>query len=380
MKTTYVDLFALKPIERKTRKSLGLKVSPVFQLRLLEGAAKGKRALKTFRDDDLTIPQQVLWHEVLRDVEIWEETGSVEPLIERVGKLSQQLEERDQDLSERATRVCSSFSDSKKYQEKPPLLLDIDSTSLLLSPTLRDGPQDLPGEPTYSDEKISESQSCVDIDYDQEMLARSTSFDHSKWKLNFERDRLLSKGEDSQPGSVKWCLLLKKSSSEDESKLKNHFDEKVREQKSSRLNVLSKVVEHKPAGIVLDEFQGEDFQKKITWKLDNIVHTAFNIKDLKAKHDILIQSAFEKRCKGFRWHGYYGFLLNTGVLIYFRKKRKRGMLFKKAADLRNNTVTLPNNEHFRMNVFTNERNWPLRFATRERLDIWIDAINGFSVR
>jgi len=180
MKTTYVDLFALKPIERKTRKSLGLKVSPVFQLRLLEGAAKGKRALKTFRDDDLTIPQQVLWHEVLRDVEIWEETGSVEPLIERVGKLSQQLEERDQDLSERATRVCSSFSDSKKYQEKPPLLLDIDSTSLLLSPTLRDGPQDLPGEPTYLDEKFSESQSCVDIDNDQERLTRKTSFDHSK--------------------------------------------------------------------------------------------------------------------------------------------------------------------------------------------------------
>jgi len=190
----------------------------------------------------------------------------------------------------------------------------------------------------------------------------------------------LSKSEDSQPGSVKWCQLLKKSSSEDDSYLKKHFDEKVREQISSRVNVLSKVVEHRPAGIVLDEFPGGDFQKKITWKLDNIVHNAFNIEDLKAKHDILMQGAFEKRCKGFRWHGYYGFLLNTGVLIYFRKKRKRGMLFKKAADLRNNTVTLPNNEHFRMNVFTNERNWPLRFATRERLDIWIDAINGFSVR
>jgi len=190
----------------------------------------------------------------------------------------------------------------------------------------------------------------------------------------------LSKDEDSNPGSVKWCQQLKKSSSEDDSYLKNHFDEKVREQRSSRVNVLSKVVEHKPIGIVLDEFPGGDFQKKITWKLDNILHTALNIKDLKTKHDIVIQSAFEKRCTGFRWRGYYGFLLNTGMLVYFRKDKKKGMLFKKAADFRNNTVTIPNNKQFRMNVFTNECNWPLRFATRERLYIWFDAIKGFSVR
>jgi len=60
MKTTYVDLFALNPIERNTRESLGLQLTPAFELRLLEGAAKGKRALEMFREDDLTVPQQVL--------------------------------------------------------------------------------------------------------------------------------------------------------------------------------------------------------------------------------------------------------------------------------------------------------------------------------
>jgi len=115
----------------------------------------------------------------LRDVEIWEKTGSVEPLIERVSKLSLQLEESDQDLYERAAIVCSSFSDSKRYQVRP-VLFDIESTSLLLSPTLGDGPQELQGEPTYLEEKNTETQNCVDIDYDHERLTRSSSFEHCK--------------------------------------------------------------------------------------------------------------------------------------------------------------------------------------------------------
>jgi len=201
--------------------------------------------------------------------------------------------------------------------------------------------------------------------------------------LSFERDRELNRDEESQPGSVKSSQWHKKSISDDHSAVINYLDEKVTEDLDkviNRVKVWSKVEEHKSLAIVLEDFPGGDFQKQIKWTVDNKVYTSLNIEELRTKYVVLVEGAFQKRCRGFRWRKYFGFFLSTGIMVYFREEGKSGMVFKKAVDFRNNTISLPNNEQFRLNVITKERSWLLKFRTRKHLDVWKDAINVFTMR
>jgi len=66
-------------------------------------------------------------------------------------------------------------------------------------------------------------------------------------------------------------------------------------------------------------------------------------------------------------------------MLYFREEMKsgiRGMVFKRGADWRNNTIR--RNKHLRLTVITNERSWMLKFSTRKHIDTWEKVIRGFS--
>jgi len=104
---------------------------------------------------------------VFKDVEIWEDTGSAEPLIERVRRLSTNLEKEDHSLYAKALKLCSRFSDFKRKRSKLPVVFNIDSAPIFLPSTLglQGEPTILQGEPTYNlDGNLSDSQSCIDIE------------------------------------------------------------------------------------------------------------------------------------------------------------------------------------------------------------------------
>jgi len=74
-----------------------------------------------------------------------------------------------------------------------------------------------------------------------------------------------------------------------------HFDEKLAEDLDRVW-----VEELKRTTVILDKFPGVDFQKRIVWMFDTTVFTAKNIKNLRIKHNVLVESAFQKRCRGFK--------------------------------------------------------------------------------
>lgn len=135
-----------------------------------------------------------------------------------------------------------------------------------------------------------------------------------------------------------------------------------------------------------------DFKGPISWKVDKRKHTAANIVELRLKFAIVMEGLFFKRCrdgKRFKvkeWRKYYGFLLSNGFLIYFRSM-KRSIVFKKAADLRENQTTIISlnckrhrKNSLRLDVKTAERKWSLSFGSMEDLSAWYEVINRFAAR
>jgi len=317
---------------------------------------------------------------VFKDVKLWEDTGSAEPLIERVRRLSTNLEKEDKSLYAKALKVCSRFSDFKRKRSKIPVVFNIDTAPIFLPSTLglQGEPAFLQGEPTHNLEgNVSDSQSCIDIEdpsKDHFRFSRQNSLDRRKWIMSSHSNLPFTNDEESQPGSESWCLIQSRDVSDDEGVVVNHIDEKLAEDLDRVW-----VEELNRTAIILDKFPGVDFQKAIMWMFDTTVYTAKNIKHLRIKHNVLVESAFQKRCRGFKWRSYYGFILRKGVMLYFREEMRRGirgMVFKKSADLRNNTIRRSSNK--RLTVITNERSWLLKFSTRKHIDTWEKVIRGFS--
>jgi len=135
-----------------------------------------------------------------------------------------------------------------------------------------------------------------------------------------------------------------------------------------------------------------DFKGPISWTVDRKKHTAANIVELRLKFAILMEGLFLKRCrdgKRFKvkeWRKYYGFLLSNGFLLYFRSKKSKSIVFKKAADFRENQTTIIYNckgyrkDSFRLDVRTAERKWSLSFGSKEDLSTWYEMINRFAAR
>lgn len=204
--------------------------------------------------------------------------------------------------------------------------------------------------------------------------------------------RILSIDEDEdilQPGSSERCsqdvLKLKDEPTKNQQSHNNkQHEQKVKHADNVKLietlgsdsesGVLSNADCKTMQTVVLEKFPG-DFIAPIEWMVDTAKYSAMNIESLRSDHDVLVEGVFGKMCKGNRLRWYHGFLLLTGVVVYFRKESKK-MVFKKAADFRNSRVTLVNNKS--LTVTTKERDFLLQFTKASNCDVWYQTILGIS--
>jgi len=94
-----------------------------------------------------------------------------------------------------------------------------------------------------------------------------------------------------------------------------------------------------------------------------------------------MEGPFEKKRKrrvAYRWKHYYGFLIASGMLLYFGQDKNKKIDFKKAVDFRENSVTVSKDDRLRLDVYAQGRNWLLKFAMQKEISDWHDAIKQFS--
>lgn len=72
--------------------------------------------------------------------------------------------------------------------------------------------------------------------------------------------------------------------------------------------------------IVLDNFPGGDFKVSVTWNVGRTCYFAKTIADLRRRYTTLIEGAFKMSKRGYLWCDYYGFLLQCGQMLCFRKQ------------------------------------------------------------
>jgi len=389
--------------------SLELLTSPEFQLKLLEGATKGKKVFDTFWDNDYTYQQKLLWDSISKEVHIWETEGNLDLLIYRGRQLAAKLKDEGA-LHQQALQIylnileISRRKSRKENSNKPqdtlttPVTDFNKSESSLSILTLRPDPfatgaDSLQGEPSIEQSYKGEGKRSIWGSHAESLPDKSTTsyqcqiapepYDDCKIASDEERSRERSRyisieiDEASQPGSVKWSKKRK----ENEIRISNLrsdsigfpmvdlIDEKEDEIKFDIGRRLS-----------VETFKG-DFVKPIQWKVNNETHTASSVNEIRSKHKVLMEGPFEKRRKrrvGYRWKHYYGFLIASGVLLYFGQEKNNEIDFKKAVDFRENSMTVSKDDDLRLDVYSQGRNWLLKFAMQKEISDWHDAIKQFS--
>jgi len=130
---------------------------------------------------------------------------------------------------------------------------------------------------------------------------------------------------------------------------------------------------------VRESFPGKDFKYPIEWKVDKITHKAMSLSDLRRNHDIVLEGFFRKRGgRCHTWRNYYGFFLETGVMLYFRKEA-----FKRLVDFRKSTPIIQKSKKFKLNirglyVDSKVSDWQIQFANEKKLNTWYETILKFS--
>jgi len=370
MKTTFVEAYTP---QRKRKESLGLMTSPEFELKLLEGALKGKKTFDAFRRNRKawSVQQQVLWYEISDDVKEWRKNRKVDLVLARARKLEKKLKtlkNEDDGLHSRALKLCNQFQEIQTPK--------LDSLSLFtLRPGKFDSAGSLQGEPSES-VRGSNAES-PEKSRSWEYPNAKESNEDCKIQSEDERDRIYTTEIDqaSQPGSVQWSR--KKEQLRAEKKLSDPSgwvqidildgtDDEIKYDTGKRPSV--------------DLFKG-NFEKPIQWKIGDQTYSASSIDEIRAKYDVQVEGHFEKRKRTWGWKNYYGFLIASGMLLYFElfelEKRKE-IVFKKSVDFLGNSITSSKEDQLRFNVYSAGRNWPLKFATQKEFSDWYAAVKEFS--
>lgn len=368
------------------KESLGLITSPEFELKLLEGALKGKKTFNAFWNPKAwNVQQQLLWYEISQEVDEWEKNGNVDLLLTRGRKLKVKLKwikNEGDGLNSRALKLCNQFLENSQTS-KP------DSHSLF---TLRRGKfgsvGSLQGEPS-----VQSVEPCNNREGKQsvrgswaESPEQSRSWEYPnaresnedcKIQSEDERDRIYTTEIDlaSQPGSVQWStkkeqVRAQKSLSDPSGWLQIDIldgnEDEIKNDSGKRPSV--------------DLFKG-NFEKPIQWKIEDKTYSASSIDELRSKYDVQVEGHFEKRKRTWGWKNYYGFLIASGVLLYFElfeQEKKKEIVFKKAVDFLGNSITFSKEDQLRFNVYSAGRNWPLKFATQKEFSDWYAAVKEFS--
>jgi len=403
------------------RTSLGLRTRKPFELQILEIAIGGRKVLEKYwreEGDKFDISEQVMCLEILKEFDQFEKDGTIDSVVDRardqvvkmkgnknlhhrallvyryylnlsisregLGYDRQIQKEGSSDLiperRERESKTYSLSSQMLTIDERLDLMIDIELPEMKeedSSSQLQSGTKTQEGEQSESSSEVvtlfDDNLSCETLSIFERPAETEGFNSHGSFVYHDEREKSLSamwmyaeKSEErdsmfSQRESFVLPMMPEKSMPwNDDAELK--IDYKVENTSKAR-----------------GSFPGKDFKTPIEWKLDNITFKAMSLSDLRRNHDILMEGSFRK--KGGRchtWRVYYGFLLDTGVLLYFRKEE-----FKRSIDFRKSAPFIPKSKQFRLNirglyVDAKPSNWLLKFANEKKLNTWYDAILKFS--
>jgi len=404
--------------------SLGLQTSASFELQLLEVAVRGRKVFENSWNDKATIDEQVMFLEMLEEIQLWEETGCINFLVERARDLvvrmkdercfhqralavyrdilrmrhsrtgtncsSQQREgwvagslvpDRNTESSSSQTLMLDEKFDEVMNIEFPDTDNDESSISIefcfrtsqgqpsRISCELTDKFNEVSGEsvsifkkPTVIDEGvITPFDLTPDELSDTDSSAENFTDEHQTLTLENTNTRCfqLSKRDEPPLQSV-----LKKTAEQNGSKVFS-----VRDDADEKIGIVDLQVPQ-----LLGSVPGWDF-KFLTWRtVDRITYRATSIADLRSKHNVLIEGSFRKRCRYRRWLRYYGFILDTGIMLYFREG-----VFKKVADFRNCSNVYLKVEQCSLNIkdlhlASRVTNWIIKFDSKKVCETWYEII------
>jgi len=387
-----VDLYCLnmENVPSTTPASSHEVPTPVlFELKLLEAAVKGKETfLKLTKEEKTDKNKEKLWLEILHEIETCEKNGP-KVLQERGRRLVVRWKDVEE-LHQRALIVYRDFLDlNHSHTTRGSFRVAVDEKfediKIVDLPTVSESwlseefvPGKLIGEPTedpLSIFKEPEEGEGVTAGAPETCSPGETEIE----KINIPKISTASSAFTRSPGA---SSIAYQDSSFTEGMCAD--DEKIRDslveyegyfKNDSKASSSDGAV---PRKSLLGSFPWRDFkdpvewkiQNPIEWKIDSKPYSAKNIADLKENHKVLVEGAFRKRCRTHKWRTYYGFLISTGVLLYFRKE-----VYKKFVDIRNSTISQPRSKQFRLfidrvAVDSKEINWLMEFDKKYHLCTW----------
>jgi len=403
------------------RTSLGLRTRKPFELQILEIAIGGRKVLEKYWKEEgekFDISEQVMCLEILKEFEQFEKDGSIDSIVERARdqvvkmkgnknlhhrallvyryylnlSISRESVAYDRQIQregssdliperrERESKTYSRSSQMLTIDERLDLMIDIELPEILWedsSSLLETGTKTQEGEQSESSCEIvsllDDNVSCETLSIFERPAEAEGFISHGSFVYHDEQEKSLS---------AMWLYAEKSEERDSMFSQRDSFVSPMMPEKSMPWNddVELKIdYEDENRHKALGSFPGKDFKIPIEWKLDKITFKAMSLSDLRRNHDILMEGSFRK--KGGRchtWRGYYGFLLDTGVLLYFRKEE-----FMKSIDFRKSTPFIPKSKQFKLNirglyVDSKPSNWLLKFADEKKLNTWYEALLKFS--
>jgi len=372
--------------------------SPEFELKLLEVATKGKKVFDKVLDSGYNPHQKRLYYDIWKEVQIWETEGNLDLLVSRVRQLVIKLK-YDEALHRRSLHIYINIleicrresrkeSSNKPESTRATRVSEIHKSESPLSVSFATGPYSLQGEPSLEQSYKGERRSIWGSHAESLPDKSATTYhchiapepyDEFKIASDEERSRYISIeiDEATQPGSVKWSKKRK----ENEIWISNQRSDSLgfpmvdlidEEEDEIKFNIGRR--------LSVRTFKG-NFVKPIKWKVNNEIYTASSVNEIRSKYKVLMEGPFKKkkkRCVAYRWKHYYGFLIASGVLLYFGQEKNNEIDFKKAVDFRENSMTVSKDDDLRLDVYSQGRNWLLKFAMQKEISDWHDAIKQFS--
>jgi len=405
------------------RTSLGLSTTATFELQLLEVAVKGKKAFESCLNKESPswdIDEQVMSLEILQEIKLWEKDENCNLLLERARSLvvrmkdhrsvhqralliyrdflnvsltrsresietSSQCQTREStELTSTTERVSREYSNSSQVQTLDEKLDEMLSIEL---------PETVDEEPSIHIEYCSKAQGEPSGSYGSSCEVLSIFDGASCEEISiFEKPKETDEGVVT-PGARFFEKLLTAEESEGcdsiltlgsrdsrWSKVCSKLTPGVREDECYSWDVTDVKIDlsYEQTSKTLRDFPANDFKNPIEWTIDGITYEAKSVSELRSKYDVVMEGVFKKRYKCHTWRSYYGFFFNTGVMIYFKKD-----VFKKAADFRRSTVTIPKGKQLRLNIHdlhvaSRVTNWQLKFDSANHFNSWCETIVKFS--
>jgi len=397
-------------------KCLGLETPLSFELKLLEVAVRGKKVFEGTWNEEATIYEQVMFLEILQEINLQEKEGCSKLLLDRARNLVIRMKAY-KSLHQRAMVVYRDFLNlrgsltSTEYSSSHPH----EVKGKVSSAEAYENEQSKSFKMSTLDEKFDEvmAMEFPDTDWDESSVSRGPTLRKTPGETSLSSEILFDEAFSEslsifkkptladEAVSTPYNFTLEELSGIDSKKKKTEGKVKsltpaIQEiqvlviDKPSTHSVLSKCFEQKYSkelsrgddendnmdfvckqdSQVQCNIPQKDFKFVLYWVVDSVTYRAKNIVELRSKHNVLIEGKFKKRCRSRRWRNYYGFILDTGVMIYFQKG-----VFKKVADFRNSTrilqkVTQRTLDICNVYLASKATSWSLQFDSAKICKVW----------